>query len=113
MQFDPKKFAALLCLASVLTAAEPTAKPAMPSTVLDWARLAVKPTKTGERRELFDGPTSTLRNFEGHVTTIKPGEVPHAAHRHPDEEMIIIKEGTLEVTINGTTQRAGAGSVFF
>lgn len=113
MRLDPKTFAALLCLATTLTAAEPAAKPAMVSTVVDWSKLPVKPTKTGERRELFDGPTATLRNFEGHVTTIKPGEVPHAAHRHPDEEMIIIKEGTLEVTINGTTQRAGAGSVFF
>ena len=83
------------------------------STVIDWAKLAVKPTKTGERRELFDAPTLTLNNFEGHVTTIRPGEVPHPPHRHPDEEMILIKEGTLEVTINGETQRASAGSIFF
>jgi quercetin dioxygenase-like cupin family protein len=83
------------------------------STVIDWAKLAVKPTKTGERRELFDAPTLTLNNFEGHVTTIRPGEVPHPPHRHPDEEMILIKEGTLEVTINGETQRASTGSVFF
>jgi quercetin dioxygenase-like cupin family protein len=81
--------------------------------VIDWAKLAVKPTKTGERRELFDAPTLTLNNFEGHVTTIRPGEVPHPPHRHPDEEMILIKEGTLEVTINGETQRASAGSIFF
>jgi quercetin dioxygenase-like cupin family protein len=47
------------------------------------------------------------------VTTIRPGDVPHPPHRHPDEEMILIKEGTLEVTINGETQRAGAGSIFF
>ena len=113
MRLGPGKLAALLCLATALHAAEPAAKPAMISTVIDWAKLPVKPTKTGERRELFDGPTGTLRNFEGHVTTIKPGEVPHAPHRHPDEEMILIKEGTLEVTINGVTQRAGAGSVFF
>jgi len=83
------------------------------SAVIDWAKLAVKPTKTGERRELFDAPTLTLNNFEGHVTTIRPGEMPHPPHRHPDEEMILIKEGTLEVTINGETQRAGAGSIFF
>ncbi len=83
------------------------------STVIDWTNLAVKPTKTGERRELFDAPTLTLNNFEGHVTTIRPGEVPHPPHRHPDEEMILIKEGTLEVSINGETKRASAGSIFF
>jgi len=101
-----------MCLFAGLNAAE-TPKPAMKSTVLDWAKLAVKPTKTGERRELFDAPTLTLNNLEGHVTTIRPGEVPHPPHRHPDEEMIIIKEGTLEVTINDETQRASAGSIFF
>lgn len=102
----------LLSLVSALPAAE-VAKPIMKSTVIDWSKLEVKPTKTGARRELFDGPTVTFNNLEGHVTTINPGEVPHAAHRHPDEEMIIIKEGTLEVTINGETKRASAGSIFF
>ncbi len=98
--------------ALLLTAAD-TAKIPMKSTVIDWSKLEVKTTKTGERRELFDGPTATLNNFEGHVTTLKPGETPHPPHRHPDEEMIIVKEGTLEVMINGETKRAGAGSVFF
>lgn len=102
----------LLALGSALPAAE-VAKPTMKSTVIDWSKLEAKPTKTGARRELFDGPTATFNNLEGHVTTLNPGEVPHAPHRHPDEEMILIKEGTLEVTINGETKRAGAGSIFF
>jgi quercetin dioxygenase-like cupin family protein len=102
----------LLGLFSPLFAAE-TVKPAMKSTVIDWSKLEVKPTKNGARRELFDGPTATLNNFEGHVTTLNPGEEPHPPHRHPDEEMILIKEGTLEVAINGETKRAGAGSIFF
>ncbi|MBC7367434.1 MAG: cupin domain-containing protein [Undibacterium sp.] len=102
----------LLALGSALPAAE-VAKPTVKSTVIDWSKLEAKPTKTGARRELFDGPTTTFNNLEGHVTTLNPGEVPHAAHRHPDEEMILIKDGTLEVTINGETKRAGAGSIFF
>ncbi|MEI6051579.1 MAG: cupin domain-containing protein [Opitutaceae bacterium] len=102
----------ILTFINRLSAAE-LAKPIINSAVIDWEKLAVKPTKTGERRELFDGPTLTLNNLEGHVTTIRPGEVPHPPHRHPDEEMILIKEGTLEVTINGVTQRANAGSIFF
>jgi len=102
----------LLFLGSNLPAAEIT-KPTMKSSVIDWKKLEAKPTKTGARRELFDGPTATLNNLEGHITTLNPGEVPHAPHRHPDEEMILIKEGTLEVTINGETKRAGAGSIFF
>ena len=37
----------------------------------------------------------------------------HAAHKHPDEELIIIKEGTVEALVNGETHRLGPGSVIF
>ena len=62
---------------------------------------------------MLNSPTVTLANFEAHITTLKPGEAPHAAHRHPDEELVVVKEGTIEVSINGEKQRAGAGSIFF
>ncbi len=83
------------------------------SRVFDWPKLEVKPTKTGERRAVVDSPTTTLANFECHVTTLQPGVAAHAAHRHPDEEIILVKEGVLDVTINGVTARAGAGSILF
>lgn len=83
------------------------------SRIFDWQKLEVKPTKTGERRAVVDSPTTTLANFECHVTTLQAGVAAHAAHRHPDEEIILVKEGTLDVTINGVTTRAGAGSIFF
>ncbi len=83
------------------------------SAVFDWTALKVIPTPKGERRDFFDSPTRTFRNLECHATTLNAGEVPHEAHRHPDEELIIVKEGTLEVMINGRTQEAGPGSIFF
>lgn len=83
------------------------------STIWDWANLSAKPTPKGERREVVDTPTATLVNFECHITTLRAGEMPHAPHRHPDEEIILIKEGQLDVTINGRTQTAGAGSILF
>jgi quercetin dioxygenase-like cupin family protein len=83
------------------------------SAVFDWEKLEVKPTPKGARREIFNSPTTTLANLEGHVTTLNPGEVPHAAHRHPDEELVIVKEGIMEVTINGVVSRGGPGAIFF
>ena len=106
----------LASLPFAMSAQPPAATPAKPpvgSMVLDWTKLTVIPTKVGERRNLFDGPTPTFVNAEGHVTTLNPGEAPHEPHRHPDEEMIIVKAGTLEVYINDTVQRAGTGSLFF
>jgi uncharacterized cupin superfamily protein len=83
------------------------------SKILDYAQLPMRPTAAGEFRHLFDGPTATLTNLEGHITTLRAGEAPHEPHRHPDEEMIILQSGTVDVNINGTIQRASAGSVFF
>jgi quercetin dioxygenase-like cupin family protein len=94
-------------------AAVPAVPGRMGSSIFDWIKLEAKATKTGERREVADLPTLTLANFECHITTLKAGETPHAPHRHPDEEIILVKEGQLDATINGTTQRAGPGSIIF
>lgn len=83
------------------------------SAVFDWEKLETKPTATGTRREIVNSPTTTLANLEAHVTTLNPGEMPHAAHRHPDEEIVIVKEGLMEATINGVATRGGVGSIFF
>ena len=37
----------------------------------------------------------------------------HAAHKHPNEELVIVKEGTVEVLVDGQLQRVGPGSVIF
>ena len=47
------------------------------------------------------------------MTTLNPGESPHPPHQHPDEEVMIIKEGTVETLVNGETKRIGPGSVIF
>jgi quercetin dioxygenase-like cupin family protein len=95
------------------SAAETASPDKLKSSVFDWNKLEVKGTKTGARREVVNSPTVTCVNFECHVTTLNPGEVPHPAHRHPDEELVVVKEGLMEVTINGVTQRGGPGSIFF
>ncbi len=83
------------------------------SSVFDWEKFTFVPNKTGGRREIVNSPTVTVANFEGHITTLNPGEAPHAAHRHPDEELVVVKEGLMEATINGVSQRGGPGSIFF
>ena len=88
-------------------------KTLMKSSVFDWNSIEAKSTKTGARRDFFDSPTATTDKLECHVTTINPGESPHAPHQHPEEELMIVKEGTIEVMQNGVTKKAGPGSVVF
>jgi XRE family transcriptional regulator, regulator of sulfur utilization len=88
-------------------------KALMTSAAFDWNAIEAKTTKVGARRQFFQSATATLDELECHVTTINAGEAPHAAHKQPDEELIIVKEGILESTFNGQTQRLGPGSVIF
>jgi quercetin dioxygenase-like cupin family protein len=88
-------------------------KPLMGSSIFDWNDIEAKPTKTGSTRKFFQAPTATLDELECHVTTLNPGETPHPPHKHPAEEVIIIREGTVEALVNGQTKRVGPGSVIF
>ena len=102
-----------ICLTfSVVTLAQST-RPLLGSSVFEWNSIEAKPTKTGSRRDFFQAPTATLDDLECHVTTLNPGEIPHQPHKHPDEELVIVKEGTLEVQTTGSTKTAGPGSVIF
>jgi quercetin dioxygenase-like cupin family protein len=83
------------------------------SRVFHWDKLEFKPGPKGGRRDILNSPTVTARNLEGHLTTLRAGEMPHAAHKHPDEELVIVKDGVMECTIDGVIQRGGPGSIFF
>ena len=48
-----------------------------------------------------------------HVTTLAPGKISGPPVRHLQEEVLIVKDGEVEVSLDGTTQKAGAGSILF
>ena len=91
----------------------PAIAPKLPSTIFDWEKLTVTPTTNGVRRDLFDAPTTTLDKIHCHITTLNPGQNSGEPRRHLQEEVIIIKEGTIEAAVDGRTQTAGPGSVIF
>jgi quercetin dioxygenase-like cupin family protein len=88
-------------------------EPLMRSSLFNWAETKAVPTPTGAKRELFRAQTATLDQLAVHVTTVKPGQRAHDPHRHWEEELIIVKEGTVESMQNGETTRLGPGSVIF
>jgi len=83
------------------------------ATAFDWNSMAVKDTDVGQLRSVVRAPTATLNELEIHVTTLKAGASSHAPHKHPNEELVIIKEGTLEALVNGEYKRVGPGSLIF
>lgn len=104
---------ATLLFGAPLAGGVPATKPALGSTVFPWDQMPSKPTPNGATRSVANQPTATLATFECHLTTLLPGRASHAPHRHPQEELIVVKEGTLEVSINGERRQAGPGATLF
>lgn len=82
-------------------------------TVFDWDKIPVKQTDVGAIRNLIRQPTATLDELEMHVTTLNPGLASHPPHHHPNEELVIIDQGTVETLSGGKWERLGPGSVIF
>jgi XRE family transcriptional regulator, regulator of sulfur utilization len=83
------------------------------STVFEWTDADAKPNAWGKVRQVVRTPTPTLDELEIHISTLDPGKSPHAPHQHGHEELLIIKEGTLETFQSGTTRRIGPGGIIF
>ena len=64
-------------------------------------------------RQFFEARTATTDVLECHATTVKPGEPARPPVQHPEEEVIVVKEGTAETLMNGEWKRVGPGSVIF
>ena len=67
----------------------------------------------GERRDVVRQPTRTLDELEMHITTLNPHTASHPPHTHPNEEMVIVKEGTLQAHVNGKEIVVRPGGVLF
>jgi quercetin dioxygenase-like cupin family protein len=64
-------------------------------------------------RAVFDGVTTRGQRVTAHFSELAPGQTPHPPARQKHEEIIMLREGTLEVTLNGVTTTIGPGSVIF
>jgi quercetin dioxygenase-like cupin family protein len=85
----------------------------LPTKVYHNAEIHPDAHPTNESRQFVWGRTHDGYFIDMHETALRPGEMPHAAHQHPHEEMTMLREGTLEVEIEGKTSRIGAGDVVY
>jgi quercetin dioxygenase-like cupin family protein len=103
--------AAGITLACVAFAQQPGTP--LESTAWLWTDLQPKKTDVGELRPVVRQPTRTLDELELHITTLNPHTASHKPHTHPNEEMVIVKEGTLQAHVNGKEIVVPAGGVLF
>ncbi len=84
------------------------------SKVYYWNKLEAKKEDTRVRRQILEGKTLALNYFEIHTSTLETGKAPHPPHVHDDfDELMIVKEGEVKITIAGTSKILGPGSIAF
>ena len=86
---------------------------AMTSTAIEWNSVEVKTNANGSSRKFFEGPTANLEVLECHASTLNPGATNHVILKRPNDEVIIVKEGTIEAFEGDKWIRVGPGSVIF
>jgi len=95
-----------LALAGYGSAADQT----LSSAEFPFADLPVKSNGGTITRKIVDGKIPTGEHVEIHETTLAPGAAPHAPHKHAHSEFWLIREGTVELNINGQIHQLTAGS---
>ena len=83
------------------------------SKTYSFDQLPVHAGGGNQTRPVLDGETHAGVRIELHETELPPGGAPHPPHHHVHEEMILIREGSMEVTIAGRSARLGPGSVAY
>jgi mannose-6-phosphate isomerase-like protein (cupin superfamily) len=86
----------------------------LPSAGYPLEKLTVRTAASGARiRNILKGKLATGESIETHETTLPPGGMPHAPHHHPHSEMWLVREGTLELTVDGMSYQLGPGGLGF
>lgn len=97
-----RRRAAALLPALFAAAATAEAAELLPSAIVNADEAELRQSEgvmTG--RLFFEGMTHEKIRVELHETILLPGKAPHPPHRHPREEMVIVKQGKLRVEIEG------------
>ncbi len=103
---------ASVALVATLIQAQTTDKSPLKTAVYDWTKFPTGVDKVRRGARLFfNGPTATLAELDCHATTVNPGAATHPPQPQPNDELIIVKEGTLEAQVDGQAKRFGQGSI--
>jgi quercetin dioxygenase-like cupin family protein len=106
-------FSSVMAEAQAGAAAGPDGKLSK-SVVFNFDQLPVKNNANGgTSRQVLSGTLPTGEFVEVHLTTLPAGKMPHPPHKHSHSEFVLIREGNLEFSNDGTPQPVGPGGVIF
>jgi len=85
------------------------------SQIFRFSEMPVTPNENGGwGRAVIHGTLPTGEFVECHETMLPAGKMPHPPHRHPNTELVMIREGKVEYEMDGVKQApVGPGDVIF
>jgi quercetin dioxygenase-like cupin family protein len=91
-----------------------TGGPLLQSSVVKLEGLQAEGAAPGAKAYVhFNGPTEQLAALASGLVTLEPGAQPHPPHRHPEEEIMIVGDGSGEFSINGVATQVKTGDMVF
>lgn len=97
----------------MLAAAADPVKPKWANVTLDASKARKVPDPSGELLIYHEGPTDQLKMMTAGSLRLKPGKSPHPPHAHPEEEFMVVTEGTGWIEVDGKRTNVAPGSMMY
>jgi cation diffusion facilitator family transporter len=91
----------------------PRMMPKLFDIVRDQSTAKLTEEPFGDHYLYFDGPTDELSVMIAGSLRLNAGASPHRPHQHPEEEFLLITEGTGEILVDGKINKVGPGSMMY
>lgn len=85
----------------------------IPNLTLSEAQAKLTKEPFGDLRIYFEGATDQIKSMTAGSLRLKAGMSPHPPHTHPEEEFMVITEGTGEITLEGKVTKVGPGAMMY
>jgi len=85
----------------------------LPDGVLDLTQIEPMVDRGCRVFVHYNGPTDQLSGVCTGMAVLDPGASPHPPHRHPEEEFLIVADGTGEIECDGKVSQVGRGAIMY
>lgn len=85
----------------------------LPSGTLTSGEAKMTHELFGDLAIYYSGPTGQIQSMTAGSLRLKAGMSPHPPHRHPEEEFMVITEGSGEITVDGKKTSVAPGSMMY
>jgi quercetin dioxygenase-like cupin family protein len=102
-----------LLLSAMALSMPGAAAPKLPDGTMDEKGAKLTKEPFGDLRIYYDGPTDQLKAMTAGSLKLNPGATPHPPHKHPEEEFMLITEGTGEMKVDGKLTQVGPGTMMY